>query len=229
MLLACFRDVEDSGGELATAKARATGTGSRWTKAAFLDAIGSPDDRARATTLFDLQEALDDRRGTKDDYYFGLRPNGGVFFHPYGLRYAPFYLWINTTGTVMCSGLWTNYNAILHDSGFSELAQFLGQVHSSRAQGRPLSEIDISEFWPIALRCADLINAATACQLTDSDALIGTVWSPVGGCHLHRAMVPSPTPDPRLWDHFGTWSPGLDVQARRSHCAARHCGRAGAP
>ncbi|WP_031332673.1 hypothetical protein [Williamsia sp. D3] len=112
------------GGELATAKGRATGTGSRWTKAAFLDAIGTPDARARATTLFDLQEAVDDRRGTKDDYYFGLRPSGGVFFHPYGHRYAPFYLWINITGTVMCSGLWTNYNAILHDSGFSELAQF---------------------------------------------------------------------------------------------------------
>jgi hypothetical protein len=108
---------------LATAKARVTGTSTRWTKASFLDGIGTADDQARATTLFDLQDALDDRRGTKDDYWFGLRPTGGVFFHPYGLRYAPFYLWINNSGTVTCSGLWTNYNAILHHAGFSELAQ----------------------------------------------------------------------------------------------------------
>lgn len=59
----------------------------------------------------------------------------------------------------MCSGLWTNYNAILYHAGFSELAQFLGQDHSLSAQGRPLSDVDISEFWPIALRCAELINA----------------------------------------------------------------------
>lgn len=62
------------GGELATAKARATGNATRWTKTSFLDAIGTPDDQSRATTLFDLQEAFDDRRGTKDDYWFGLRP-----------------------------------------------------------------------------------------------------------------------------------------------------------
>lgn len=147
------------GGELATAKARATGTGTRWTKASFLEAIATTGDQLHATNLFDLQEALDGSRGTKDDYWFGLRPSGGVYFHPYGFRYAPFQLWINNSGAVMCSGLWTNYNAILYHARFSELAQFLGQDHSSRAQGRPLADIEISEFWPIALRCAELINA----------------------------------------------------------------------
>ncbi|PXW31246.1 UNVERIFIED_CONTAM: hypothetical protein DES50_10512 [Williamsia faeni] len=147
------------GGEIAAAKARSSSTGLRWTKASFLESIASADDRERAIALFERQEAIDDRRGPKDDFWFGTPPTGGIFFHHFGLRFAPFQLWLNVSGVVMVSGLWTNYTAVLHHPGFAELAGYLGRDHTASATGRPLADIDLDEFWPIALRCAESINA----------------------------------------------------------------------
>jgi hypothetical protein len=115
------------GGEIAAAKARASsGNTNRWTKDTFLDSIGSDSDRASAEKLFALLDQVDDRRGTHDDLWFGNKPGGGVFLHPYGLRYARSNCG-STSGQLMAYGNWYQYDKIKYDRGFAELAHLVGQ------------------------------------------------------------------------------------------------------
>lgn len=148
------------GGELAAAKARSgnSGGGRTWTKESFLDAVASEADTERAARLFTLQESLDESRGSHSDFWFGTAPSGGIFFHPYGYRFAPMYLWVNKSGTLMASGTWNNYSQIQHHGGFSSLAAFLDQDHTASAPGRKVSELDLGQFWTAALQCAEAIN-----------------------------------------------------------------------
>lgn len=148
------------GGELAAAKARSgnSGGGRTWTRESFLDAVAAEADTERAARLFTLQESLDESRGSHSDFWFGSAPSGGIFFHPYGYRFAPMYLWLNKSGTLMASGTWNNYSQIRHHGGFSSLAAFLDQDHTSSAPGRKVSELDLDQFWAAALRCAEAIN-----------------------------------------------------------------------
>ncbi|OZC50782.1 hypothetical protein CH267_22265 [Rhodococcus sp. 06-621-2] len=148
------------GGELAAAKARSGNSegGRTWTKESFLDAVASEADTERAARLFTLQESLDESRGSHSEFWFGSSPSGGIFFHSYGYRFAPKYLWLNKSGTLMTSGTWNNYSQIQHHGGFSSLATFLDQDHTASATGRKVSELDLDQFWTAALQCAEAIN-----------------------------------------------------------------------
>lgn len=155
------------GGEIAAVKDRAAGDSAVWTRDTFLDALASAADRVRAEHLFTLLEALDDRTGPRDDLWFGRRPYGAIFLHPYGLPYAPMQLWINKTGRLMAYGNWWQYNAVRHHPGFAELATFVGQNHQAKSQGFALEDFDLDRLWPIVLRCALHINGRQSPRTAD--------------------------------------------------------------
>lgn len=148
------------GGELATAKARRAETGQAWTLESFVDALASPEDRVLAESFFELQRGTSRTHGDHDDFWFGNRPGGGIFFHPYGLRYAPLMLKIDRDGALFGSGTWNNYPGIRNHAGFAQLAEFVGQDHWASASAFLIADLDADELWQIVLRCAENINAA---------------------------------------------------------------------
>ncbi|MGW4337527.1 hypothetical protein ACWEK5_32660 [Rhodococcus koreensis] len=167
------------GGEIAAAKARTSagaGTTTRWTKDTFLDTLGAGADRTSAETLFARLDQVDDRHGTHDDLWYGNKPGGGIFFHPYGLRYAPIQLWINKSGQLMAYGNWYQYDKIKYHPGFAELAHLVGQDHQSTAKGFPIADLpDLDQFWSVTLQCAEHINrpdAGTDYRDVDPDTAI---------------------------------------------------------
>ncbi|AHD24272.1 hypothetical protein Y013_25315 (plasmid) [Rhodococcus pyridinivorans SB3094] len=146
------------GGEIAHAKSQAAHQKDSWTKESFLDAIASPPERAIAERLFALLDGLDERLGSHEDLWFGTFGQGGVFLHPYGLRFAPIQLWVNKAGQLMAYGNWRQYTAVREHPGFAELARFVGQDLEGAMRGFPLAEVDIDALWQIVVRCARLIN-----------------------------------------------------------------------
>ena len=128
-----------------------------WTEATFLAAIGNGADLAHATRLLELHASLCDSY-----FWFGAAPNGAIFLHPLGLRYAPMSLWINKSGDLMGRGTWNRYPAIRTHRGFAELASYLGQDHESVASGFNVGEFDIDELWALMLLCAQRINGRIA-------------------------------------------------------------------
>ncbi|OYD67000.1 hypothetical protein [Rhodococcus sp. OK302] len=148
------------GGEIAAAKARASGPATSWTAESFLDALGSESDRALAEKLFELLEGLGDRRGTHETLWFGNRPGGGIFLYPYGLRFAPIQLWINKAAQLMAYGTWNQYEMVRRHPGFAELAGLIGQDYQSVAKGFVVGDVDLDELWQVVLRCAVSINSS---------------------------------------------------------------------
>jgi hypothetical protein len=147
------------GGEIAAAKVRSSKRSSvPWTRESFLGALAGESDRQLANRLFDLLDGLGNHRGTHGTLWFGASPSGGVFFHPYGLRFAPFQLWINKAEKLMAFGNWKNYNSLAGHPGFAELAELLNQDYHQSARGVPVESLQVDEFWSAALRCADAIN-----------------------------------------------------------------------
>ena len=55
----------------------------------------------------------------------GTAPNGAIFFHPFGLRFAPMSVCVDASGELMGRGTWNRYPAIRNYDGFSELASFV--------------------------------------------------------------------------------------------------------
>ena len=147
------------GGEIAAAKAHASGRTQRWTIPAFLAALGSAADRDRAQHLFHRLEALP-LRGSHDTLWFGTAPGGGINLHPYGLAYAPLQLWIRSSD-LMGYGLWTNNTATKHHDGFTDLARLLGQDHHTSSRGFPLADHNLDQLWHAVTRCAEQINTPT--------------------------------------------------------------------
>jgi hypothetical protein len=135
---------------------RSSTPGPSWTIRSFLAAVASPRDRDRAARLFELHESL-----PNSYYWFGQQPNGAVFFHPLGLRYAPMSVWINASGDLMGRGAWSSYPQIRKDEGFAELASFVGQDHLGSASGFPIAEHDVEKLWAHILGCAQKINGAS--------------------------------------------------------------------
>jgi hypothetical protein len=118
------------GGELAAAKTRTDRpTKPRWKRETFLDAIATDADRRIAARYFKLVESRPERHGPSALVWYGNRPSGGIFLHPYGLRYAPFRLWVDSEGRLMIYGNWNNWQAVAGHDGFAELATMLGQDH----------------------------------------------------------------------------------------------------
>ena len=105
---------------------------------------------------FELHDSLPDSY-----YWFGQQPNGAVFFHPLGLRYAPMSVWINASGDLMGRGAWSSYPQIRKNEGFAELARFVGQDHLGPASGFPIAEHDVEILWAHILGCAQKINRAS--------------------------------------------------------------------
>lgn len=99
------------------------------------------------------------RRPRHHRHWFRNKPGGGVFFHPYGLRYAPIQLWINKAGQLMAYGNRYQYDKIKYHPGFAELAHHVGQDHHSTATDFPIADLtDLDEFRSAALRSADHLN-----------------------------------------------------------------------
>jgi hypothetical protein len=147
------------GGEIAAAKARASEGGkSRWTRESFLEAIASEADRRLAEEYFDRLVAIGERRGDHPEVWYGTRPDGGVYLHPYGLKYAPIQLWVNRAGRLMLYGTWKIWGVIAGHDGFAGLARLLGQDHRNGYRGVAADSLDIDAVWAESLECAIAIN-----------------------------------------------------------------------
>ena len=129
--------------------------GPSWTKSAFLAAPKSRADRRRAAKLVELHDSIDGSY-----YWFGQRPNGAIFLHPFGLRYSPASLFVNDSGELMGRGSWSAYRGLKYDNGFAELASYVGLDHRGPASGFAIAEFDVDEFWEVIARCAEAINRA---------------------------------------------------------------------
>jgi hypothetical protein len=147
------------GGELAAAKVRTSSRSTqRWTWDSFLAALASEEDRRLADKLHSRLHQLDGRRGSHDLIWFGSKPGGGVFFHPYGLRYAPLQLWVNRAGDLMLYGNWRQYSAVTEHPAFAPLAGVLGQDHQGGSPGVRVGDLDIDRLWTTTVECAVAIN-----------------------------------------------------------------------
>jgi len=147
------------GGEIAAAKVRAAGRHSvPWTKESFLGAVAGEADRQLVNRLFVSLDGLEGRRGSHETLWFGASPGGGVFFHPYGLRFPPFQLTVNKSGQLVVYGTWKNFPTLTGHPGFAELAALLSQDHNESARGVLFAALDADEFWTAALRAAVAIN-----------------------------------------------------------------------
>ena len=147
------------GGEIAAAKTRASeGNKTRWSRESFLEAIASESDGRLAEQYFERLEAMEERRGDSPLVWYGTRPYGGVFLHPYGLRYAPIQLRVNAAGRLMLAGNWKNWMVIAGHEGFAELAKLFDQDHLGSSFGIPADSLDINAVWAESLKCAIAIN-----------------------------------------------------------------------
>ncbi len=157
------------GGEIAAAKSRAART--PWTRQTFLDALAIPTDVELATWYLDRVEATGaDRRGDHDLVWYGTRPGGGIFLHPYGLRFAPLQLWVNTSGHLMLFGNWKQWSSIAGHSGFTGLASLLGQDHEAGSRSVRAAKYDRNVVWSEMLRCAEAINTEASSRTGPTDA-----------------------------------------------------------
>lgn len=148
------------GGEIAEAKLAPTARRDSWTTATFLDAIVDAADRSTAEWLLRQVEASGSQpRDSYPSVWYGARPGGGVFLHPWNLRYAPIQMWVNKAGRLMMYGNWGQYDSVKAHAGFEELATLLGQDFRGAQRGMPVSSLNRDELWAVALRCAEVINA----------------------------------------------------------------------
>lgn len=145
------------GGEIAAAKTR-DATKAPWTRQSFLDALESPEDRELAEWYLAQVEAQSERRGDREPVWYGSRPGGGVHLHPYGLRYAPMGLGVNSAGRLRIFGTWNNWTAIAGHDGFAGLAALLGQHHQVGSRSVQAGSLNRNEIWAEVLRCAIAIN-----------------------------------------------------------------------
>lgn len=146
------------GGEIAAAKVRRSERSTeRWTWESFLAALRRDEDRALAEELRARLERLE-VRGSHDLVSYGVKPGGAVYLHPYGLRYSPFQLWVNSRGDLVVFGNWGHYAVKANHHGFAPLAEVLGQDHTGSARSVRLADLDLDELWQAALACAEAIN-----------------------------------------------------------------------
>jgi hypothetical protein len=147
------------GGEIAAAKTRASeGNKTRWTRDSFLEAIASESDRRLAEEYFERLEAMAEPRGEHPLVWFGLRPAGGIYLHPYGLKYSPIQLWVNSAGRLMLYGNWKMWGTIAGHEGFAGLARLFGQDHRNGFRGVAAGSLDINAVWAESLKCSIAIN-----------------------------------------------------------------------
>lgn len=146
------------GMELAGAKSAGRSNQDRWTWDEFVDSLSSPSDVEIAMDLYNrLQET--ESLGSHGKLWFGSKPGGGIFFHIYGYRYAPFQLWRNAAGELRVFGNWRQWSKIRNDARFERLALLLGQDYTGGAKSIPISGLDLEQFWNVATECDRAINS----------------------------------------------------------------------
>lgn len=145
------------GAELAQAKNPARQNATPWTWVEFLDAIPSQPDRLLAEDLYQ-RLMREPTTGTYEKIWCGNRPGGGIFFQIHGERYSAFQLWLNSAGTLMVYGNWTNWPLIASDERFAEVAAVLGQTHTGSSKSVPISEVDLDRLWEVAVTCDRALN-----------------------------------------------------------------------
>jgi len=144
------------GAELAGQKVT-TGKRKGWTWAEFISSLKSASDKAFAEQIVERAAAVD-LIGIRERLWFGAMPRGGVFLHITGQRYSAFQLWSNSAGELRIFGNWRSWPNLRSDERFAGLAKLLGQSHEDAPRGVPISELDLEEFWRVAVACDLAIN-----------------------------------------------------------------------
>lgn len=149
------------GGEIAEAKARASGQASKqWTWGDFIDALGTEEDRRYANELRDRTVALRTESADREPLWFGSMPGGWIFLHPYGRRFAPASLWVNSKRQLVLYGTWNNWTTTDPES-FRPIASVLGQDPAGAARGVPAHQVDLDRYWEAILETSERIEAFT--------------------------------------------------------------------
>lgn len=146
------------GAEIAHSKQTGTReTPNRWTWETFIESLPDDRDQKFATDLYERLMSHSDH-GNHQPMWFGARPKGSIFFHIHRARYAPFGLWINSANRLNVYGTWRQWPSLRDDERFSELASFLGQSLGQKLHGVYVDQLDVDEFWRLAVECDYAIN-----------------------------------------------------------------------
>lgn len=136
----------------------------RWTWESFTDAL--PDKRDKEFVSEIYQRLMKHKaHGTHEPLWFGLSPKGSIFFHIHRARYAPFGLWINSINRLNIFGTWRQWQALRDDERYSEFASFLGLSLGQKLHGVYADNVDVDDFWRLAVECDYAINNLEATGL----------------------------------------------------------------
>ncbi len=130
----------------------------KWTWDTFTSAISNEREKLLAANLKNLLDAVPST-GSHEKLWFGAKPRGGIFFHIHGERYAPFQVTINNSGHFVLAANWNWWPSLKNDSKFAKLATCLGQDHTGSSARILVSEVDLDEFWEVAVECDKMINS----------------------------------------------------------------------
>lgn len=130
----------------------------KWTWDTFVSAIPDNTEKELATYLKSLIDAVPST-GSHEKLWFGVKPRGGIFFHIHGERYAPFQVTLNSSGNFVLAANWNWWPSLKNDSKFAKLAAALQQDHTGSSTRVLVSEIDLDEFWKVAVECDKMINS----------------------------------------------------------------------
>ena len=90
--------------------------------------------------------------------WFGWKPRGGIYFYPSRQEFGPFQLWVNSGGRLRVNGNWRTWPMLYNDERFAALAALLGQSHLEGSRGVAVTDLDVEEFWRVAVECDEAIN-----------------------------------------------------------------------
>ena len=130
----------------------------KWTWDTFISAIDNKKEKELAINLKSRLDAVPST-GSHQKLWFGAKPRGGIFFHIHGERYAPFQVTLNNTGNFVLAANWNWWPSLKNDSKFAKLAKCLEQDHTGSSARRLVSDIDLDEFWRVAIECDKMINS----------------------------------------------------------------------
>lgn len=130
----------------------------KWTWETFVSAISDEREKELANNLKSCLDAVP-ATGSHEKLWFGAKPRGGIFFHIHGERYAPFQVTINNSGNFVLAANWNWWPSLKNDSKFAKLAACLGQDHTGSSARVLVSDIDVDEFWRVAVECDKMINS----------------------------------------------------------------------
>jgi transcriptional regulator with XRE-family HTH domain len=134
------------------------GQSDRWTRESFVDAVKDPSDQAFLAKLLGRFDKQSEILGSHAPLWYGFRPGGGLFLHPFRLPQPPFQLLLDAAGRLTVRGNWRTFSKVAGHAGFAELAAMLGQDESGPASSVPVEGLDADALWDVAERTARVIN-----------------------------------------------------------------------